>query len=84
MHVDNKKRKWRQFATVSLEFMCQAIAKKLVDVCFKCDCTNSFFMLLFCCFRYVLGHEAMQKMAVSNILISGMKGLGVEIGIYYM
>ncbi|XP_068718241.1 ubiquitin-like modifier-activating enzyme 1 [Montipora capricornis] len=28
---------------------------------------------------YVLGHEAMQKMAVSNILISGLKGLGVEI-----
>ena len=30
--------------------------------------------------RYVLGHEAMQKMSKSNILISGMKGLGVEIG----
>lgn len=31
-------------------------------------------------FRYVLGHEAMKKMATSNILISGLKGLGVEIG----
>ena len=30
--------------------------------------------------RYVLGHEAMKKMAVSNVLISGLKGLGVEIG----
>lgn len=29
---------------------------------------------------YVLGHEAMKKMAVSNVLIIGMKGLGVEIG----
>ncbi|XP_041459410.1 ubiquitin-like modifier-activating enzyme 1 [Lytechinus variegatus] len=28
---------------------------------------------------YVLGHEAMKRMALSNILISGMKGLGVEI-----
>lgn len=28
---------------------------------------------------YVLGHEAMKKMAVSNILVSGMRGLGVEI-----
>jgi hypothetical protein len=29
---------------------------------------------------YVLGHEAMKKMASSNVLIVGMKGLGVEIG----
>ncbi|XP_011672400.2 ubiquitin-like modifier-activating enzyme 1 [Strongylocentrotus purpuratus] len=28
---------------------------------------------------YVLGHEAMKRMAVSNILISGVKGLGIEI-----
>ncbi|MBW0490378.1 hypothetical protein O181_030093 [Austropuccinia psidii MF-1] len=28
---------------------------------------------------YVLGHEAMQKMANSNVLIVGMQGLGVEI-----
>ena len=28
---------------------------------------------------YVLGHEAMRKMAQSNVLISGMSGLGVEI-----
>ncbi|OCF60450.1 ubiquitin-activating enzyme E1 [Kwoniella mangroviensis CBS 10435] len=28
---------------------------------------------------YVLGHEAMKKMAASNVLIVGMKGLGVEI-----
>lgn len=28
---------------------------------------------------YVLGHEAMKKMAKSAVLISGMKGLGVEI-----
>ena len=29
---------------------------------------------------YVLGHEAMKKMSHANVLISGMKGLGVEIG----
>ena len=29
---------------------------------------------------YVLGHDAMRKMGVSNVLISGMKGLGIEIG----
>ncbi|XP_063438582.1 ubiquitin-like modifier-activating enzyme 1 isoform X2 [Mytilus trossulus] len=28
---------------------------------------------------YVLGHEAMKKMASSNVLICGMKGLGIEI-----
>ncbi|BEJ01563.1 hypothetical protein CcaverHIS631_0602450 [Cutaneotrichosporon cavernicola] len=28
---------------------------------------------------YVLGHEAMKKMANSNVLVVGMKGLGVEI-----
>lgn len=28
---------------------------------------------------YVLGHEAMKRMGASNVLISGMKGLGVEI-----
>lgn len=28
---------------------------------------------------YVLGHEAMKRMGLSNILISGMKGLGLEV-----
>ncbi|KAJ3554773.1 hypothetical protein NM688_g2938 [Phlebia brevispora] len=28
---------------------------------------------------YVLGHEAMKRMAASNVLVVGMKGLGVEI-----
>ena len=28
---------------------------------------------------YVLGHEAMKKMAKSAVLVSGMKGLGLEI-----
>ena len=31
---------------------------------------------------YVLGHDAMRKMVVSNVLIVGMKGLGIEIGWY--
>lgn len=30
-------------------------------------------------FSYVLGHEAMKRMQNSNVLISGMRGLGVEI-----
>lgn len=29
---------------------------------------------------YVLGHDAMKKMSITNVLISGMKGLGIEIG----
>ncbi|TFY80751.1 hypothetical protein EWM64_g3261 [Hericium alpestre] len=29
--------------------------------------------------RYVLGHEAMKRMAASNVLIVGLEGLGVEI-----
>lgn len=28
---------------------------------------------------YVLGHEAMKRMQNSNVLISGMRGLGVEV-----
>ena len=32
------------------------------------------------CARYVLGHEAMKRMSTSNVLIVGLKGLGVEIG----
>ena len=28
---------------------------------------------------YVLGHEAMKRMGASNVLIAGLKGLGVEI-----
>ena len=31
--------------------------------------------------RYVLGDGAMEKMAVSNVLITGIGALGVEIGI---
>ena len=30
-------------------------------------------------YRYVLGHEAMRRMQKSNVLISGMGGLGIEI-----
>lgn len=29
---------------------------------------------------YVLGHDAMKRMGASNVLLVGMKGLGVEIG----
>ena len=29
---------------------------------------------------YVFGHEAQQKMGNSNVLIVGLRGLGVEIG----
>ena len=29
---------------------------------------------------YVLGHEAMKRMGASHVLISGLRGLGVEIG----
>ena len=29
---------------------------------------------------YVLGHEAMQRMGSSHVLIAGLRGLGVEIG----
>jgi ubiquitin-activating enzyme E1 len=29
---------------------------------------------------YVLGHEAMKRMTSSNVLLVGLKGLGVEVG----
>ena len=37
-------------------------------------------MCVVCSYRYVLGHDAMRKMGAANVLISGMKGLGIEIG----
>ena len=46
--------------------------------CFK----NNYLLLWSVCLvaRYVLGHDAMRKMGKSNVLISGLKGLGVEVG----
>ena len=38
------------------------------------------YVILFHLGSYVLGHEAMRKMGVSNVLIAGLKGLGVEVG----
>lgn len=38
------------------------------------------FWMCFVATSYVLGHEAMKKMGTSNILIVGLKGLGIEIG----
>lgn len=29
---------------------------------------------------YVIGHEAMKRMAKSNVLVVGLGGLGVEVG----
>jgi ubiquitin-activating enzyme E1 len=40
---------------------------------------NNFLFILFLKKRYVLGHDAMKKMQASNILISGLGGIGVEI-----
>lgn len=34
---------------------------------------------MWCFVRYVLGHDAMKRMQNSNVLISGLRGLGVEI-----
>lgn len=33
---------------------------------------------------YVLGHEAMKRMGASHVLIAGMRGLGVEIGLWIL
>lgn len=41
------------------------------------SCINGALSLTLC--SYVLGHDAMKRMQNSNVLISGMKGLGVEI-----
>lgn len=32
---------------------------------------------------YVLGHDAMRRMASSDVLISGLGGLGVEVSAFY-
>jgi len=39
-----------------------------------------FLQILFLGKRYVLGHEAMERMSKAHVLIIGLKGLGVEIG----
>uniref|UniRef100_A0A8C5G6Z0 E1 ubiquitin-activating enzyme n=1 Tax=Gouania willdenowi TaxID=441366 RepID=A0A8C5G6Z0_GOUWI len=36
-------------------------------------------VMLWCLHRYVLGHEAMGRMSTANVLVAGMRGLGVEI-----
>ena len=33
---------------------------------------------------YVLGHEAMKRMSASHVLVAGLRGLGVEIGWFYI
>ena len=33
---------------------------------------------------YVLGHEAMKRMSSSHVLVAGLRGLGVEIGWFYI
>lgn len=38
-----------------------------------------YFFSLFLSYSYVLGHDAMKRMQNANVLISGMRGLGVEI-----
>ena len=45
---------------------------------FYTDCLNSSVCVLVLD-RYVLGHAAMKRMALSNVLVSGIGGLGVEI-----
>lgn len=33
---------------------------------------------------YVLGHEAMKRMSSSHVLVAGLRGLGVEIGWFFI
>ena len=33
---------------------------------------------------YVLGHEAMKRMSSSHVLVAGLRGLGVEIGRFFI
>lgn len=35
--------------------------------------------MFFYLYRYVLGHDAMHRMGTADVLIAGMRGLGVEI-----
>lgn len=43
-------------------------------------CMQSLISLIFSRQRYVLGDNAMHKMARSSVFLSGLGGLGVEIG----
>lgn len=38
-----------------------------------------YLVILNCLHRYVLGHDAMRSMGEANVLICGMRGLGVEV-----
>lgn len=44
------------------------------------SCMSHILLFIHLKYRYVLGHEAMRKMIHSNVLIVGLKGLGVEVG----
>lgn len=48
--------------------MCRLVVQLFASLCF------------FSRQRYVLGDKAMQRMAESNIFISGVGGIGIEIG----
>lgn len=53
------------------------------EVVFKFDLfspTSSSSILLYSRQRYVLGDNAMHQMAQSSVFLSGMGGLGIEIG----
>ena len=43
--------------------------------------SDLFYIYYFSRQRYVLGDTAMQRMAHSNVFLSGLGGLGVEIGL---
>ena len=58
--------------------VCECVHKWIGFVHRVCQCRGNIHVGLE--IRYVLGHDAMKKMADSNVLIIGMKGLGVEIG----
>lgn len=59
---------------------CKQSICRLSGNCHHLKCTLVLSLLIVrSAYSYVLGHDAMKRMQNSNVLISGMRGLGVEI-----
>lgn len=56
---------------------CKRSISRLSGNCYRSKCI--LLIIVHSNFSYVLGHDAMKRMQNSNVLISGMRGLGVEI-----
>ena len=90
-HHGNRRGNWRFTLQVRLYKLLLCLHKFTEDKYFQINFWKKtltiYCILIYICFRssrqrYVLGDNAMKAMAHSNVFLSGLGGLGVEIGMY--